>query len=539
MEKITSILIRARTQIKEFLSRTEKKKLIILAVIAFAVIAASIAGAVMLNRVQYTTLYSGLSADEAGTIMGKLEEMGVPGKADGTDSILVPEEQADELRIKLASQGYPNTGLNYDLFSNSSSLGSTDLEQQTYLQYQLQENMRKTISHMNKVSDCIVMVNLPSKSSFVVTDNTSEASVAVLLELKNGEKLSEEEVGSISKFVLKCVPNLKEENISIVDSQMNSYSIGGEESEKQNSNYSESQQQLTEQMKKILTDQAMRVLQPAVGSDNVAVSVNLNLNFDKETENSVDFSPPVEGESQGLLISSQEIYDGVGGNGSAASGQAGTDSNGVSASEYVSGDQNKKDSESFTKTYNYQLSQIQSQIEKAQGTVKDLSVAVLVNGDVEGINGYQDKIKSLVANAIGVEPDYISVEVIPFQESPMNGSFEDYLTQNQKAMDQMTRNSMIKAGILAAAAILIALMIISYLRWKHKLAYLNEVSEQEALMAAESEAAQDIVETENPEYLLQEMMNKKSDETEKVEELMEKYPEAVVQTLRSWLLEDK
>jgi len=34
-------------------------------------------------------------------------------------------------------------------------------------------------------------------------------------------------------------------------------------------------------------------------------------------------------------------------------------------------------------------------------------------------------------------------------------------------------------------------------------------------------------------------MNKKSDEAEKVEELMERYPEAAVQILRTWLLEDR
>ena len=538
MEKMTSVLKTIGTKTKDFFRKTEKKKLIFWGIVAAVVITAGIVGAVLLNRVQYTTLYSGLSAEDAGNVMTKLKDMGVTAKAEGTDTILVPDDQADELRIELASQGYPKSGLNYDLFSSSSSLGSTDLQQQTYLQYQLQENMRKTISHMDKVNDCIVMVNLASNSSFVKTDNTSDASVAVLLELKDGEKLTNEEAQTIGNFVLKCVPKLKKENISIVDSQMNSYSITSDDNDGDGTaDYSDAQQKLTEQMKKILSDQVLRVLQPAVGSGNVAVSVNLNLDFDKKTENSVDFAPPVEGESQGLLISSQEIYNGVTAQ-NAASGETGTDSNGVSASEYVAGSQQTGNNDSYTKTYNYELNKIQTQIENAQGTVKDLSVAVLLNGDVKGIDGYQDKIKNLVANAIGVKPDYISIEFMPFQESPSNGTFADYLAKNQETVNQMTKSSLIRAAIFAAAAILIAFMVLKFLRWKNKPEVVMETAPEETLNEVGG-VPTGTMESEESQRMLQEIMNQKSDAAKKVEELMEKYPDAVVQTLRSWLLEDR
>lgn len=536
MEPITSIFKR----ISDFFHQTEKKKLILLGALALAIITAGIVGAALLNHVEYTALYSDLSAEEAGTIMSKLEEMGVSAKAKGSDTILVPAKQADELRIELASQGYPNTGLNYDLFSNSSDLGSTDLEQQTYLQYQLQENMRQTISRMDKVDDCIVIVNLASNSSFVRTDNTSEASVAVLLDLEQGEKLSDEEAETIGKFVLKCVPKLQKDNISIVDSQMNYYSIDPEEDGSDSSGYSDSQQKLTEQMKQILSEQVLRVLEPALGSGNIAVSVNLNLNFDKQTVDSVSFSPPVEGESQGLLISSQEIYDGVTGDGTAAaSGEAGTDSNGVSASEYVSGSQGTQGSESYTKTYNYELNQIQTQIENAQGAVQDLSVAVLINSDVDGVDGYMDQIKSLVANAIGVNADYISVEVMPFLESAGGNSFADYLSQNQKTMAQLTTSSILKTVIIAASLILIIFMILRFLgvRKPHRGGENSGLTEPVA--GPVPGAPSDQGGAPDSEQILQEMMNKQSNETERVEELMDKYPDAVVQTLRSWLLEDK
>ena len=109
----------------------KKKIIIILSLVAVALIV-GIVGAVLLNRKPFTVLYSGLDASEAGKIKEMLDDMGVESKVQGTGTILVPEEQADELRIELAAQGYPKTGLNYDIFSNSSSLGTTDLERRTY-----------------------------------------------------------------------------------------------------------------------------------------------------------------------------------------------------------------------------------------------------------------------------------------------------------------------------------------------------------------------------------------------------------------------
>ena len=165
-----------------FFKNTGKKKIvIILSIIAFVLII-GIVGAVLLNRKPYTVLYSGLDAAEAGTIKNLLDEMGIESKVQGS-IILVPEDRADELRIELASQGYPKTGLNYEIFAGSSAIGSTDLERRTYQQYQLQENMRTTIRHMEKIEDCIVIVNLAESSSFVISDASKEASVSVMLKL--------------------------------------------------------------------------------------------------------------------------------------------------------------------------------------------------------------------------------------------------------------------------------------------------------------------------------------------------------------------
>lgn len=526
-------LAEAPRQIVEFTRGMSRKNKILAAASIAAILIISITAAVLLNRVQYTALYSGLSAEEAGEILGVLQDEGVDAKMDGTSAILVPEKDADDLRVSLAAKGYPKTGLNYDLFTADSTFGSTDLETRTRLQYTLQENLRTTIKNMSKIKDCIVIVNLATNSSYVVSTNTSEASAAVMLQLEPGEELSNDEAISIAEFVMKSVPKLTMDNISIVDSDMHSYDLA-DDSDAADGNYSASQMQLAEQMKKVLSAQAMNILKPALGSGNVAVSVNLMLDFDKQTQNSVQFSPPVEGETEGMLRSLQETAD-TSNSGSGTTGSAGTDSNGVSGTEYVSPSGSGNSSNSNSKTYNYELNEVQTQIEKAQGKVTDLSVSVLINSNADGASATADEAKDLVANAIGVDPQYITVSTLPFVESAGDKGFEDYYTENQAAATRADWIGIAKTVLLCVTVLLIVLLLLRFLK-KRKNA--EQLAEQNLSGAAMSGVVLDETGQSQEERLLADLVQTKSSETEKVEKLIEDYPEAAVQILRNWLSDD-
>jgi flagellar M-ring protein FliF len=516
----------------EFFQNLEKKKLIRLIVLAAVIVAAGIIGAVLLNQVKYTVLFSGLDPEEAGTIKTVLDEKGVPVKVQGTSTIIVPEKQADELRIELASEGYPSTGLNYELFTNAASLGSTDLERRTYLQYQLQENIRKALRTMEKVQDSIVMVNLMSDSSFVLSENQSEASAAVTLKLKNGQTLSNSEARAIGQFVMKCVPELKPENVSIVDSTMKYYDITGEDGE-YDAEYSSSQLQLTELLKETLTEQVLRVLDPAFGKGNVAVSVNLHLNLDQETVSKVEFKPPIEGEAEGLVRSFEEIYKTVG-RADVANGAVGTDPNGIGTPAYVAGDLPEGVDISSTRTYNYELNEIQTQIKKAGYVTEGLSVAVLVNSSIEGVTESLDKVKNLVAQSIGVKPDYISIETMPFADT---SNLADAFNESRKAADRENLRKMIvtiiEVVVIAAAVVLIVKLFLS----KQK----RQAVQPLAVGAGGETVGLTVGEDGEPgaeEYDLSDLVLRKSSEAEKIEELMDRYPETVAQILRTWIAED-
>ena len=143
----------------ETIRKLSRRNKILIVVAVTAALVISILLSVMLNRVKYTALYSGLDASEAGEILSVLQDDKVDAKMSGTSTIMVPEDQADQLRVELAAKGYPKSGLSYDLFTEESKMGATDLETQTRLQYTLQENLRTTIKNM-EIAEKIIGVKL-------------------------------------------------------------------------------------------------------------------------------------------------------------------------------------------------------------------------------------------------------------------------------------------------------------------------------------------------------------------------------------------
>jgi flagellar M-ring protein FliF len=338
---------------------------------------------------------------------------------------------------------------------------------------------------------------------------------------------------------MKSVPELQMKNISIVDDRMHSYDLTGSSSASEK--YSATQMQLAEEMKKTLTDQALKILEPVVGTGNVSVSVNLALNFDKKTQSSVQFSPPVEGETEGMLRSKQESSSYSGTNGTTSSGAAGTASNGVSGTQYQTGDTSAGNSGDNTLTYNYELNEIQTKLEKAQGTVKDLSVSVLINSKASGAKKAASSASKLVANAIGVKKNYITVSSLPFVQSAGGSSFSSLLQASQSAGRQALLLSILKIVIPCLTILLVAVLVLRHLKRKRKdeeeaEALDMDVEEGEAPRNAEGRPVKRKPVTN--EDLADDLMQSKSGEAEKVEKLVEEYPDAAVQILRNWLTEN-
>jgi flagellar M-ring protein FliF len=88
-----------------------------------------------------------------------------------------------------------------------------------YRRYQLQQDLQNAIKTFSSISDAVVSLTLPEKSVFLIEDQTSNASAAVLLTLKPGASLSDGNVRAIAELVKNSVPDIQDDSISIIDNK--------------------------------------------------------------------------------------------------------------------------------------------------------------------------------------------------------------------------------------------------------------------------------------------------------------------------------
>jgi flagellar M-ring protein FliF len=501
-----------------------------------------IAASIFLNQKSYTVLYSGMDPADAGEMLGVLEDMGINAKAEGSNTILVESSQADTVRMQLAAEGYPKSGFNFDIFSNASGLGMTDMEKRVYYQFQLQDNLSKVIKKLDKVDDAVVNISLAQESAFVLSENEKPASASVLLKLKENQFISPGEVRAIAELVAKSVSGLSVDDVRIVDSNMKLYTL---EEEDAYSNLG-TQLELQQQVKQTLQQQVISLLVPVFGEKSVLAEVNVTLDFDKQTTETVAFSPPVEGSTEGLAVSMKELAETV--KGDNAGSVAGIDANGANSTtsypELTGGEDSVYNK--VSRETNLELNETRTNIENAQGRIRDLSVAVVIDSS-EMEDDYRENVRSLVANAIGVASDRVSVEMLPFLK--LDNASEDQNIVNafndQKDMlDIASRASTARLLIMVGAAVLsfvILIVAMLSLRKKSEPVYEAEVGSMFDYTSGEDvfpESISDLLSQQAPPGAISEIKDVQDANLSQLGDYVERRPEAVAQLLRNWLSDE-
>ncbi len=536
-------------KIAEYFKNLEKGQKTRFFVFTFLALAIVVAASVLLNQKSYTVLYSGMEAQDAGEVLSLLNEMDVDAKPQGADTILVESSQADSVRMKLAGDGYPKSGLNFDIFSNASGLGTTDMEKRVYYQFQLQENLGQVIKKMEKIDDAVVSLSLAQESAFVLSEDEKPASASVLLKIKEGATLESSEARTIAELVSKSVSGLSLDDVRIVDSNMKLYSLDEEEEPAQTAQQTYetigTQLALQKNVQDSIQEQVINLLTPVFGEGRVFAEVSVTLNFDKQQSESVEFEPPLENGTEGLAVSMQELAESIKGD-AAASGVPGMDSSGGTSTTTVYPELETDENSIYSKVSretNLELNETRTQIDNAQGQVLDLSVGVVINGtDME--EDYSENVQNLVANAIGVEPVKVSVEMIPFfqlgtSEEP---SIEEVFNSQKEMMSQAASASTMRTLITAGTVVLvflIGLLAVATLR-KKPAPVMYAVNEDQGVMMDLQAGDEDILPTiEEPEPVeVPEIPEKENTTLSSLEKYIEKSPDAVVQLLRNWLSDD-
>lgn len=409
-------------------------------------------------------LYSDLSTMDAGAIAAKLEETKIPYEvsSDGT-RIMVPDTEVGKARMLLAQAGLPNGGsLGYELFDKQSGFGTTNAVQNINAMRALEGELARTISSLDPVRSARVHLVLPQRELFARESRPASASVA--LGLRPGKRIEPEQVAAIQSLVASAVPELKMEEVSIIDQNGNLLARGGQSTEDQATAKAE---ELRLKQEQHLSQTIEDLVGRSVGYGKVRATVSAELNFNKVNTAEESYNPEqqVARSTQNVEENSQET-DADAKNVSVQNNLPGVGSDNL-------GDQGPTSKSNRTEeTTNYEISKTTRNTVSEGGDIKRLSVAVLVDGtyktDDKGVKTYQPRsdkeisqIETLVKSAIGFdEKRGDSLQVVNMQFADVDVS-EDLPDNTLFGFD---KNKLLDVAEVVTVAVMIILVILLVLQ---------------------------------------------------------------------------
>ena len=467
-------------------------------------------------------LFTDLEAKDAGEIVGKLKEMKVSHEiAANGSAIMVQSKDVYRVRLELASQGLPKGNKGFEIFEQS-KFGATEFQNKVNLVQALQGELARTIEQMPEVEKARVHIVLSEDSLY--KKNEKPATASIMLKLKPSSQLSKDQVKGVVNLVAHSIQGLKAENVTVIDQMAH---VLNDPNDNNNNNLAGSatltQIEMTKKVQEDLQKSLQSLLEQVLGPNKAAARVNVELSFDQRTVDKQVFEPVVD--DKGIVRSSQELNEKFKGTSPNPGGVPGTASN---IPGYVTnGVTQQSDYEKKEVTRNYEINETKEKVVATPGSVKRLTVAVLVDASLN--KAQQDSIAKIVASAIGVNPtrgDTVSVESIAFNTEAIDKQRKDELDYENQQKQMLWLK--IALAVLFVLAVLYAVRMASRRRQKEE-AIANGVVDPE-FEELEPEM------TEEKELSPQEKA--REEQRLEVEKIAKAKPEEVAQLIKVWLSEE-
>ncbi len=504
------------SRITQAFGKKNKKTKVAVITLIVAFFAVCVIAAVLMNSGEYVELYNGLSSSEAGEVAAQLSEMDTDFRVQSDGSILVPKEQESTLKMTLAEKGYPQSTLNYDIFTGNSSFMTTDYEKREYLLFQLQNRLQDAITTLDSIESAIVTISLPEEDSFVLQEDKTPATASVVLNLETGAELTSEQVKGIETLVSRSVPDLANENVVLVDGKGN---ILNDQVSDDADSSGYTRLDLESTINQTLESKITKILEPVFGLGSIRVAVNASVEINKSVSEETTYTPTVE---DGGVISKQSKTKSSGST-QTAEGTPGTDTNSEVPTYPQADDASGSQSNSESTDTEYLVNQLREQVEHDGYEIKDISAAVLVNS--KELSEEQTQIlREMVASSSGISVEKITLTNAEFALGNSSASF------GNEEEESDNRQILLYVGIgVGALLILIAGILLVTKKSKKKE---DEEEEETGVYSPKIRAR---VEQMPGEIVLNE--TREQGLKKQIREFTSSSPEVVAQLIRTWLKE--
>lgn len=370
----------------------------------------------------YGVLYSNLSDRDGGAIIALLQQMNVPYKfSEGGGVLLVEKGKVAEARLRLASQGLPKGGtVGFELMDNQ-KFGTSQFAEQINYQRALEGELARSINSISAVESARVHLAMPKPSLFV--RDQKKPSASVVLSLHRGRSIDEGQVNAIVYLISSSVPELSNKSITVVDQAGNLLSAANSGTR----GLDVSQLKYAQEIEQNYIRRIEAILLPLMGTANVHAQVTAEIDFsvventdEKYRPNQTPGSAAIR--SQQSSDSSQTGANPPGGVPGALSNQPpvnpvapialpAASAGGAAQPAPAPPGTLRKDG-----TTNYELDRSIRHVQQGAGSIKRLSVAVVVNYresvDAQGKRvakaltaGELEQVNNLVKETMGFSAD--------------------------------------------------------------------------------------------------------------------------------------
>ena len=338
--------------------------------------------------------------------------------------VLVPESELGRARMLLAAKGVVAklpSGL--ELMDHNDPLGVSQFVQDIRFRRGLEGELAQSMMALDAVDQARVHLSIAKSSSFVLNDG-QKSSASVVLTLKPGRKLTNEQIAAAINLVSGSVANLDPARVSLVDQQGHLLSARVDLSEgfEGAAQGNEAQRQIQDEVRRNVGE----LLAPVLGEGNYRLSVTADVNNDRvqETREQYGDAPKLTNEAMREEQDRERIALGVPGSLSNRAPAALPAASAASGAADDSGSTARKNA--ATRQYAYDRSI--TQVKKSRGRLERLSVAVLLNTAAApgGAKTWAPediaKIEKLLTGGLGLDAkrgDTLNVSALAFPAAPV------------------------------------------------------------------------------------------------------------------------
>lgn len=378
---------------------------------------------------EYRPLLGRMDNMDAASVVQVLEQNRIKFKLDNnTGAVLVAADDIHMARLKLAEVGLPGSSTpGFELMDKEQPLGTSQFVESTRYQRSIEGELARTITSISSIRSARVHLALPKKTVFV--RDASKPTASVFVEVFAGRTVEPAQVKAIMNLVASSVPDLKMADVTVVDQHGDLISTG---EDSQDLMLATKQHDYAHTVEEAMMKRISGILEPVVGNGKFRTQVSADIDFTAVEQAAETFNPDLPAvRSEQKLVESKAGGDGAAGipgaltnqpPGTAQAPEQATPQEGQPAAPKPATN-NREQS-----TRNFELDRTVSYTKHQQGTLKRLTVAVVVDDKVvkaeDGTETHQswtanelERLSILVRDSVGfsaVRGDSVNVLNAPF-----------------------------------------------------------------------------------------------------------------------------